>query len=167
MSKSIEKTNEAVSNKTTAILYGFSSIIWMICLFLSYRSVIAGEEDKGQVVMCGAVACICLGFMVHYIKHYVIGGRIKLGFKESFQIYCEGLKTELSQIKLRAPIFLGLTVGINIIMPITNFITNVLIKHKPMNPHDFVSVTIVAAIFACIYALIVSAKNIGKVKKDL
>ena len=95
-------------------------------------------------------------------KHYVIGGRIKLGFKESFQIYCEGLKTELSQIKLRAPIFLGLTVGINIIMPITNFITNVLIKHKPMNPHDFVSVTIVAAIFACIYALIVSAKNIGK-----
>ena len=160
-----KKINEAVSNRTTAMLYGISSMIWIACLLLSYRSMIAGKEDIGQVIMCTLVACVCLGFMVHYIKHYVIGGRIKIGLRESFKIYCEGLGNEISQSKLRAPIFVGMAVLINIVMPISHFILDVLIKHKPMHPHDFVSAVFVAGIFSCIYALVASANNISKAKK--
>ena len=162
-----KKINEAVSNRTTAMLYGISSMIWMACLLLSYRSMIAGKEDVGQVVMCTFVACVCLGFMVHYIKHYVIGGRIKIGLRESFRIYCEGLGNEISQSKLRAPIFVGMAVLINIVMPISHFILDVMIKHKPMHPHDFVSAVFVAGIFSCIYALVASANNISKAKKKI
>ena len=107
---------------------------------------------------------LSLLLMVHYIKNYVIHGRIHIGFRESFRKYFEGLRIETSRRKLYAPIFIGLTIGLNIVAPIALFIIDVLIKHKPMHQMDIVSIVFAASIFALIYAVIASGNNSKKVK---
>ena len=42
VSASIDK---AVSNRTTAIMYGFSALIWIGCMGLNISAIMAGTED--------------------------------------------------------------------------------------------------------------------------
>ena len=111
------------------------------------------------------MAILSLGLMVYYIKNYVIHGRIRIGFKESFRRYFEGLRIETSRRNLYAPIFIGLTIGLNIVAPIEHFILDVLIKHKTMHHMDIISTVFAASIFALIYAVLASENISKKVQK--
>jgi hypothetical protein len=155
---------ERVSNRTAALMYGISALIWIGCMGLNISAIMAGTEDPEDIFIISAMTILSLGLMVHYIKNYVIHGRISIGFRESFKIYFEGLRMETSRRKLYAPIFIGLTIGLNIVMPIALFIVDVLIKHKPMHQIDIVSTVFAASIFALIYAVLASGNNSKKVK---
>ena len=156
--------DRAVSNRTAALMYGISALIWIGCMGLNISAIMAGTEDPEDIFIISAMAIFSLGLMVHYIKNYVIHGRISIGFRESFRIYFEGLRMETSRRKLYAPIFIGLTIGLNIVMPIALFIVDVLIKHKPMHQIDIVSEVFATSIFALIYAVLASGNNSKKVK---
>ena len=159
-----DKKYEAVSNRTTAIMYGFSALIWIGCMGLNIKAIMEGTEDPEDIFIISAMTILSLGLMVHYIKNYVINGRIHIGFRESFRRYFEALRIETSRRKLYAPIFIGLTIGLNIVTPIALFILDVLIKHKPMHNMDIVSSVFATSIFALIYAVLVSGNNSKKVK---
>ena len=155
--------HEAVSNRTAALMYGISALIWIGCMGLNISAIMAGTEDPEDIFIISAMTILSLGLMVHYIKNYVINGRIHIGFRESFRIYFEGLRIETSRRKLYAPIFIGLTIGLNIVMPIALFIVDVLIKHKPMHNMDIVSSVFAASVFALIY--VASSNNSKKLKE--
>lgn len=159
------RIDEAISNRTTAIMYGFSALIWIGCLGLNIKAIMAGTENTKDICIITAMAILSLGFMVYYIKNYVINGRIQIGFKESFRRYFEGLRIETSRRKLYAPIFIGLTICMNIVAPIALYIVDVFIKHRPVHQMDFVSSVYVASIFALVYAVLASGNNFNKEKK--
>ena len=105
-----DKKYEAVSNRTTAIMYGFSALIWIGCMGLNIKAIMEGTEDPEDIFIISAMTILSLGLMVYYIKNYVINGRIHIGFRESFRRYFEALRIETSRRKLYAPIFIGLTI---------------------------------------------------------
>ena len=100
----------------------------------------------------------------HMVK-YISGGRVKVGFKESFKRYFEGLRTETNGLKLWAPIFMGMVAGLNIVMPLTLFIMDVLIKHREMHSQSLCLAMVVAAEFAVFYTYIASKNNKKKMNK--
>ena len=67
-----DKNNEAVSNRTAAIMYGFSALIWIGCMGLNIQAIMAGTEDPEDIYIyiyiITAMTILSLLLMVHYIK---------------------------------------------------------------------------------------------------
>ena len=60
-----DKNNEEVSNRTAAIMYGFSALIWIGCMGLNIKAIMAGTEDPEDIFIISAMAILCLGLMVY------------------------------------------------------------------------------------------------------